>query len=313
MEMMMIRRLTAAPRIYTLGPWAANLPFYHCGISCGRGSELFDVSRSYFDLPSYCGTTRDSTYLVEAQGDSMTPVIEDGDLMVVDRDREPQNGDITLACVDNGDVMAKYYKINKEAGTITLTPANKAYPERVLSKQEHKVSCLGVVRYVIRNVCAKPKLNIMKMHTLSPIGETGYGIGRNAGATGTSGSVATGVTANNTKGVRRVSPAALRAEINQNELSQLFKAQFKGAGGNPDYFTNNLMEDLVLMWTDRQIAMIANMIYEGGWLAGRPDTFTAWYRQFCMLIGRAYHDAYRPCKLIPSNALKRRFYYLKKG
>lgn len=310
MEIMIIKRSTALREVYALGPWAARLPYYHCGISCGRGSELFDVSRTYFDLPSYCGTSRESTYLVQAQGDSMTPVIEDGDLMVVDRDREPQNGDIILACVDNGDVVAKYYYIDKAAGEVRLTPANTAYPERVLRQEEHKVVSLGVVKYVIRNISRKPVLNIMKMPAMPTItaltNEEGYPNGtmsikskRNIIGTNT--------------GLHTDTPLSLKAEANKEQLGQMFKAQFKGAGGHPDYFTNNLLEDLRLEWTDRQIAMIANMIYESGWLAGKPDSFTAWYRHLCQMIGRTFHPGYHPCKLNPSEGLKRRFYYLKKG
>lgn len=308
MEMRIISRRHTWRKIYALGPWAARVPVYHCGVSCGRGSELFDVSRTYFDLASYCGTSRESTYLVEAQGDSMTPVIEDGDLMVVDKDRAPQNGDIILACVDNGDVLAKYYKMDRDAGTMTLTPANKAYPVRTYSNQEHKVACLGVVRHIIRNIGRRPKLNIMKMSL--PFAATSPTL-QNNNNNDSQHTLKTGV-ANTLHPLRIASPECLRANINQKELSQMFKAQFKGAGGHPDYFTNNLMADLGLIWSDRQIAIIAFMIYEGGWLAGKPGSFTEWYRQFCVLMGRNCNPHYRPCKLAPPDAMKRRFYYLRK-
>lgn len=308
MTMMIFRKMRNRRAIYSLGPWAARLPFYHCGISCGRGSELFDVSRTYFDLASYCGTSRESTYLVQAQGDSMMPVIEDGDLMVVDRDREPLNGDIVLACVDNGDVVAKYYHINKEAGEIRLTPANKNYPERILKTEEHHVACLGVVRYVIRNICGKPKLNILKMSATPTMP-----VPTNDNAGIAAFDVKSPLKVRGRAAIKQAaSTAALKVQINKEALAQWFKAQFKGAGGNPDFFSQNLMEDLGLEWTDRQIGIIANMIYESGWLAGRPDTFKAWYSQFCLLIGRNCHTNYRPSKLIPTEGLKRRFYYLKK-
>lgn len=298
-------RLSKRPReVYALGPDTARVPVYDCAVCCGQGAELFDVSRTYFDLAAYCGISREATYLVRAQGDSMSPVIEDGDLMVVDHDRQPQNGDIILAYIDDGDVMAKYYFADKQEGTLRLVPKNRAYPERVFPLYNNKVRSLGVVRHVIRSICRRPQLHIMKMR---PPGEAAAG----SKSINRKGNGPVALVAAIDADMSRGAPTAEAVDVKT--LGAQFGARFKGAGGGPDYFNDCLLGDLKMPWTDRQIAIIAYMIYEGGWLVGRPDTFTAWYKAFCQMVGRAFHPAYRPCKLSPTLQMQRRFYYLKKG
>ncbi len=44
-----------------------------------------------------------ATFFVRARGDSMNgkrPTIQDGDLLVVDKSRTPQTGDVVIACLD---------------------------------------------------------------------------------------------------------------------------------------------------------------------------------------------------------------------
>ena len=44
-----------------------------------------------------------ATFFVRARGDSMNgerPTIQDGDLLIVDKSRAPQTGDVVIACLD---------------------------------------------------------------------------------------------------------------------------------------------------------------------------------------------------------------------
>lgn len=65
------------------------------------------------------------TYLLEVQGESMKDAgIFDGDLVVVERGREPLKGDIVVAQME-GEYTLKYF--NMEKGKPVLIPANKKF------------------------------------------------------------------------------------------------------------------------------------------------------------------------------------------
>ena len=66
------------------------------------------------------------TFLLEVQGESMKDAgIFDGDLVVVERGREPLKGDIVVAQIDNAEYTLKYF--NMEKGKPVLIPANKKF------------------------------------------------------------------------------------------------------------------------------------------------------------------------------------------
>jgi len=87
----------------------------------------------------------DQTFLVKVTGDSMIDAgIHEGDLVLVERGRQPKHRDIIIAQVDNEWTM-KYYE--KDGKGIRLVAANKKYPP-IKPKEELKVG--GVVIAVIR-------------------------------------------------------------------------------------------------------------------------------------------------------------------
>ncbi|MEN9327641.1 MAG: hypothetical protein RI947_449 [Candidatus Parcubacteria bacterium] len=85
------------------------------------------------------------TYLLRVSGDSM---IEEGinpdDLVIIDKKREPKNGDVVAACVD-GEWTIKYYK--NDNGSVYLMPANIKY-KPILPNNSLNIG--GVVVSVIR-------------------------------------------------------------------------------------------------------------------------------------------------------------------
>jgi len=104
-----------------------------------------------------------------------------------------------------------------------------------------------------------------------------------------------------------------KRKMNEDELRKCFRIAFRGGGnGNIDYFKDNLLPDLKQNWSDKDLAKIALMIYNSGKLmpAMRPNTFRAWYKEFCNLIGCKYHKDYKPSILEPDDKLQRVFYYL---
>ncbi len=84
--------------------------------------ELVDT----LSLDEFLITKPNATYLVKVSGDSMIDEgIKEGDLVLVERGRQPANGDIVIAQVD-GEWTMKFYE--KKGGKVTLRAANKKYP-----------------------------------------------------------------------------------------------------------------------------------------------------------------------------------------
>jgi repressor LexA len=70
--------------------------------------------------------------------------IREGDLVIVEKGREPRNGDIVIAEVD-GEWTIKYFR--KQGKQVVLEAANPQYP-LIRPQQELKIG--GVVSAVIR-------------------------------------------------------------------------------------------------------------------------------------------------------------------
>ena len=103
--------------------------------------ELVDT----LSLDEYLIHNPAASFMLKVSGDSMLDAgIHPGDLVIVERGKRPNVGDIVLAQVD-GDWTLKYFV--KQAGRVALVSGNKDYPT-IYPEQELVVS--GVVRAVIR-------------------------------------------------------------------------------------------------------------------------------------------------------------------
>ncbi len=92
----------------------------------------------------------ESTFYGRVCGDSMIDAgINDGDIAVIDRSKEPHNGSVVVAFV-NKEFTIKYLDTtHKEEGYIELRPANPKYkPIRIDEGDEFEV--WGVVAYTIK-------------------------------------------------------------------------------------------------------------------------------------------------------------------
>ncbi len=91
--------------------------------------------------------TRGDLYLLEVRGDSMIEDhIQDGDWVLVQRDRQPDPGSTVVAILENEEATLKRFYREKD-GRIRLQPAN-AQLEPILVNQ---VEIRGVVVSVLRN------------------------------------------------------------------------------------------------------------------------------------------------------------------
>ncbi len=87
-----------------------------------------------------------ATFFVRAAGDSMLGAgIRPGDILVVDRSLEPEDGSIVIACVDN-EFTVKY--LRKDATGVRLEAGNRRYQPIVL-QEGMELRIFGVVTAVI--------------------------------------------------------------------------------------------------------------------------------------------------------------------
>lgn len=114
-------------------------------IKAGFPSPSEDVVESTINLNNFLIRKKDSTYIMEVDGNSMIEAhIADGDMVIAEKTEFARNHDIVIAEVD-GEFTMKYFR--QEGNKIWLEPANKdfkpIYPENDLK-------ICAIVRGVIR-------------------------------------------------------------------------------------------------------------------------------------------------------------------
>jgi repressor LexA len=119
----------------------------HCGpngsLLDGKPIDRIPISARLLSFPAVEG------FMVRAKGDSMSPKINDGDLVIGRRTNHPDNGSIVV-CVNNGEALIKkFLKENKKGERkIILTSLNSSYPP-FLASEDFRIE--GEVRGVITN------------------------------------------------------------------------------------------------------------------------------------------------------------------
>ena len=79
---------------------------------------------------------RGHVFACRIKGDSMSPRIQDGDIIIVDQESDWEDGDIILATVNGNDGTCK--RIRKYADSIALLSLNPAYEPMIYTTQEVK-------------------------------------------------------------------------------------------------------------------------------------------------------------------------------
>ena len=117
-----------------------KLPLFLAKISAGFPSPADDYIDKKLDLNEFLIKHPAATFFVKVEGDSMVEAgIHPGDLILVQKNIEPKNGDIVVAQVDE-EWTLKYFQ--KRGRKVYLKAANEKYPT-ILPQQELVVS--GVV------------------------------------------------------------------------------------------------------------------------------------------------------------------------
>jgi DNA polymerase V len=139
------------PSAIRLAPGGQPLPLFAFRVPAGFPSPAQDHLEREISLDEILDIRAPHTYLVRAAGDSMEGAgIFDGDLLVVDRSREAQPGDIVIAAL-NGEPLVK--RLTCEGRQVVLRAENPRHaPRYVLEGDE--LSIWGVVRFSVR--CHEP-------------------------------------------------------------------------------------------------------------------------------------------------------------
>jgi len=114
-------------------------------ITAGQPIERIET-RDLVKVPS--AMVRKNTYALKVQGHSMIDDnIQDGDIIVVEKQMTAENGQSVVALINNEQVTLKKFYI--EADGIRLQPANPDMEPIILKNEE--VQVLGIVSGVIRS------------------------------------------------------------------------------------------------------------------------------------------------------------------
>lgn len=124
----------------------APLPVFIARITAGFPSPAADYEEGKLDLNKHLVKNPAATFFVRVAGDSMLGAgIHDGDLLIVDRAKEPKNGSVIIAVLD-GQLTVKRLRIRR--GKYSLEPENDNYPVQPITEgMEFEV--WGVVTNVI--------------------------------------------------------------------------------------------------------------------------------------------------------------------
>ena len=92
----------------------------------------------------------EATFYGRVKGDSMVDAgINDGDIAVIDKSLEPQNGSVIVAYINNEFTIKYLDTTHRDEGYIELRPANPKYkPIRIDADDDFEV--WGVVAYTIK-------------------------------------------------------------------------------------------------------------------------------------------------------------------
>ncbi|MEN6624359.1 MAG: S24 family peptidase, partial [Smithella sp.] len=115
------------------------------GVSAGFPSPAEEELRDVISFDEYLITNQSQSFLLKVDGDSMIGAgIMPGDLVLIERGREPKTGDIVIAEVDGAWTMKYFQKKGKE---VYLKAANPKYPN---IKPVAELRLGGVVTAVVR-------------------------------------------------------------------------------------------------------------------------------------------------------------------
>lgn len=127
---------------------AELLPLYSFSVPAGFPSPAADHLEGHISLDELFDIRAPHVYLVRIEGDSMQGAgIYSGDLVLVDRGREAEHGDIVIAAINTEPVCKR---LHRRDGVVILKSENPAYAPRYVLESDD-LTIWGVVRYSVRD------------------------------------------------------------------------------------------------------------------------------------------------------------------
>jgi len=130
-----------------------HVPMYGASVPAGFPSPADDHLQGSLNVSELLVQRPAATFFCRAVGESMRDAgIQDGDLLVVDRSIDPQNGDIVVAVCDGGLTVKRLHSVRP--GVWELQAANPAYPPLAISA-ENGITVWGVVAWSLTQHCRR--------------------------------------------------------------------------------------------------------------------------------------------------------------
>lgn len=126
-----------------------DMPLAHTGVSAGFPSPADDFKELRISIDQEVVKNEEATFYARVDGQSMQGAgLDDGDLLVIDRSKEPEDNAIAVCFID-GEFTVKRLKVEEEC--IFLIPENPKY-KPIKVTEDNQLIIWGVVTYVVKKV-----------------------------------------------------------------------------------------------------------------------------------------------------------------
>lgn len=126
-----------------------EMPYISSGIKAGFPSPAADFDGTRISIDQIVVKNATATFYAKANGNSMIGAgIDDGDILVIDKSIEPQDGKIAVCFID-GEFTVKRIKVQENS--LLLLPENKLF-EPIEVTQENDFIIWGIVTYVVKKL-----------------------------------------------------------------------------------------------------------------------------------------------------------------
>lgn len=135
--------------ISNLGQSGVAIPFFDMGVAAGEPSYVSQSFESSVNVHAELIRNKKATFCVRVNGQSMINAgIDDGDLLIVDKELQPQHNQIVLAVI-NGDYTVK--RLFRDGEDLYLQPANPNFePIKITPFMDFRI--WGVVTGLIKKL-----------------------------------------------------------------------------------------------------------------------------------------------------------------
>lgn len=138
--------------LYQLSKRFVQVPMVEAAFPCGvPAANSGEVSMVPLEAELVAGVPE--PYYLLCKGDSMSPVIHDGDYVIAETLKDDtsklQNGDIVIAYL-NGEFTVKYFY--RQNGFVMLVPENVRAAAPYVTEKLDELKIIGIVRRILKNV-----------------------------------------------------------------------------------------------------------------------------------------------------------------